>query len=120
MNAEVLVAIGTIITALTTLSIGVLTHLSSAQKTALEGMQATIDNLQKENDRMARRIQALEDDKSAADECNEALEKDMRELRAQIVELQEQNAELKSIVRMLNQKIKELGGKPPTGALKIE
>src|SRR5512139_521616 len=67
MDAGTLVVIASIITTLTGLVIGVLTHLSSSQKAAMTGLQDTLRLLQEENKRLTARIEQGEAEERASD-----------------------------------------------------
>jgi len=111
MDAAIITAISGLVTGLIGIMIAALTARNSAQKTELDSLRTTIENLQHENKRLLDRVIVLEDGKQKSDNCNDKLEDEIRVLRGQ-------NAGMADRIVKLERKVIALGGKPDTGELK--
>lgn len=80
MDAETLIAVGAILTALSGFATAVWTNQHAANKQTVEDLVKLVDQLQEENKRLLERVSALEADNSR--------------LRQRVVELENENMTL--------------------------
>lgn len=95
MDATLMTAVGSFITAVIGIVIAAATARSAATRDEVESLRRTLKALQEENERLRKRVIELEDEAAKRDQLIDANMVELIQLRKELATLREENHRLK-------------------------